>query len=239
MSFDKKQLKDATAFLREAYESSLSEISQAQSQYSPDFLQKMERLGRRYRMQKAVKSITKYAAILLVALMLTGGLFLSLNTEARAIFRAWYRSISAERYTYYFTEDRRGQPLPDYEATWLPEGYCHSSTRRYENIALVSYKKEDPKSRYIIPMGLEYFWISDQIAMAMPIGDYGGHTITEQSITVNGNPAYLYEDINRWNNTRNYDLVWVDQDAGLVFRLGTSLPVEETIAVAESIRTVK
>ena len=239
MSFDKKQLKDATAFLREAYESSLSEPSQAQPQYSPDFLQKMEKLGRCYRKQKVVKSITKYVAILLVALMLTGGLFLSLNTEARAIFQAWYRSISAERYTYRFTENRRGQPLPDYEITWLPEGYYHSKTRRYENTTLVGYKKEDPKSRYIIPMGLEYFWISDQIAMAMPIGDYGGHTITEQSITVNGNPAYLYEDINRWNNTRSYDLVWVDQDAGLVFRLGTSLSVEETIAVAESIRTVK
>ena len=238
MSFNDQQLKDAAAFLREAYESSLPDTPEAQPRYSPDFLQKMDRLQRRHRVQKMVKTVSKCAAVLLLALVVIGGVYLTFNVEAQAMAQAWYRSVSAERYTYRFTEDRRGQPLPDYEATWLPEGYRHSRTRRYKNTTLVSYKKDDPKARYIIPMGLEYFWISDQIAMAMPVGDYGGHTITEQPITVNGNPAYLYEDINRWNDTRSYDLIWVDQDAGLVFRLGTSLSVAETIAVAESIRPV-
>ena len=150
---------------------------------------------------------------------------------------AWYRSISAEKYTYRFTEDRRGQPLPDYEATWLPEGYRHSRTRRYKNTTLVGYKKDDPKARSIIPMGLEYFWISDQVTMI--VGEYGGHTVTERAVTVNGTPAHLYEDFNPWNETTHYVLVWVDQEAGLVFRLATSLSAEETIAVAESIRPVK
>ena len=73
----------------------------------------------------------------------------------------------------------------------------------------------------------------------MIVGEYGGHTVNEQLVTVNGKPAHLYEDVNPSNGQRHYILVWIDQEAGLVFRLGTSLSIDETIAVAESVRPVK
>ncbi len=206
---------------------------------SPAFEEQMARLLKQRKRRKWLKRIACSAASVLLLLVIGGGLLLTFDLEAQAIAGAWYRSVSAERHTYRFTEDRRGQPLPDYEATWIPEGYRYTKTTRFKNTTRVGYRKESRYERYITPMGFEYFWISDQVTMLVHVGDYGGHTITEQPVTVNGNTAYLYEDINRWNNTRNYDLVWIDREAGLVFRLGTSLSAEETIAVAESIRPVK
>ena len=235
MKFDDKQLAQAAKELSHAMGTSLSKPEE--QVFSPAFEERMTRLMKQQNRRKWLKRIACSAASVLLLLVIGGGLFLTFNLEARAMASAWYRSISAEKYTYRFTEDRQGQPLPDYEATWLPEGYRHSRTRRYKNTTLVGYKKDDPKARYIIPMGLEYFWISDQVTMI--VGEYGGHTVTERAVTVNGTPAHLYEDFNPWNETTHYILVWIDQEAGLVFRLGTSLSIDETIAVAESVRPVK
>ena len=235
MKFDDKQLAQAAKELSHAMGTSLSKPEE--QVFSPSFEEKMEQLLKKQRRQKYLKRIAFSAASILALLITVGCLFLALNTEARAYLQTWYRSVSIGRYTYRFNEDRRGQPLPDYEVTWLPEGYRYNRTRRFENTTLVSYRKESPTERYITPMGLEYFWISDQVTMI--VGEYGGHMVNEQLVTVNGKPAHLYEDVNPSNGKRDYVLVWVDQDAGLVFRLGTSLSAEETIAVAESIRPVK
>lgn len=212
-------------------------FSEEEQAFSPAFEGRMARMMRQHKRRRLLKKAVCAVASVLLVLVTAGGLFLTFDLEAQAAVRAWYRSISAERYTYHFTEDRRGQPLPDYKATWLPEGYRHSQTRRYENTTLVGYKKEDPKARYIIPMGLEYFWISDQVTMI--VREFGGHSVNEYEVTVNGIPAHLYEDFNPWNETTHYVLVWIDQEAGLVFRLGTSISAEETIAVAESVRPVE
>jgi len=235
MKFDDKQLEQAAKELSRAMGAAFTPPEEPA--FSPAFEEKMERLLKKQRRQKMLKRLACGAASILLLLVMAGGLFLTFDLEARAMAQAWYRSVSAGRYTYRFTEDRRGQPLPDYEATWLPEGYRHTSTRRYKNTVRVGYQKQPPNARYITPMGLEYFWISDQ--MTMIVGDYGGHSVLTREVTVNGNPAQLYEDINPRNGSRDYDLVWIDQEAGLVFRLATSLSAEETIAVAESIRPVK
>ncbi|MBR5536584.1 MAG: DUF4367 domain-containing protein [Clostridia bacterium] len=235
MKFDDKQLAQAAKELSHAMGTSLSKPEE--QVFSPAFEEKMEQLLKKQRRQKYLKRIACSAASILALLITVGCLFLALNTEARAYLQTWYRSVSIGRYTYRFNEDRRGQPLPDYEVTWLPEGYRYNRTRRFENTTLVSYRKESPTERYITPLGLEYFWISDQ--MALTVGAYGNHTVTQQQVTVNGKPAHLYENINSSNGQRDYILVWIDQEAGLVFRLGTSLSIEETIAVAENIRPVK
>lgn len=205
--------------------------------FSPVFEEKMTRLLRQQKRLKLWKRLACGAASILLLLVMTGTMVLTLNIEAQAIFQTWRRSVSAGRYTYRFTEDRRGQQLPYYEITKLPEGYFHKRTTRFENSALVSYQKQAPNAKYIDPLGLEYFWISDQVAMI--VGEYGGHTVTAQQVTVNGTPAHLYEDINPSNGMRHYVLVWIDQDAGLVFRLGTCLTAEETIAAAESIHPIE
>jgi len=237
MKFTDQELKQAAKQAMLSMAAAVSPAEEVDDAFSPEFEESMARMLRKHRWKNVLKKLTCSAAAIFLLAVMGGGLFLTFNLEAQAMASAWYRSISAERYTYHFTEDRRGQSLPDYEATWLPEGYRHSRTRRYKNTTLVGYKKDDPKARYIIPMGLEYFWISDQVTMI--VGEYGGHTVTERAVTVNGTPAHLYEDFNPWNETTHYVLVWVDQEAGLVFRLGTSLSAEETIAVAESIRPVK
>lgn len=235
MKFDDKQLAQAAKELSHAMGTSLSKPEE--QVFSPAFEEKMEQLLKKQRRQKYLKRIACSAASILALLITVGCLFLALNTEARAYLQTWYRSVSIGRYTYRFNEDRRGQPLPDYEVTWLPEGYHYNRTRRFENTTLVGYRKESPTERYITPLGLEYFWISDQVTMI--VGKYGGHTVTEQAVSVNGIPAHLYKDFNPWNETTHYILVWIDQEAGLVFRLGTSLSIDETIAVAESVRPVK
>ena len=235
MKFTDQQLEQAAKQVTHALGS--APFVEEEQVFSPAFEERMTRLMKQQNRRKWLKRIACSAASVLLLLVIGGGLFLTFNLEARALAQAWYRCVSARRYTYHFTEDRRGQPLPDYEATWLPEGYRHTSTRRYKNTVRVGYQKQSPNARYIIPIGLEYFWISDQ--MSMIVGEYGDHKLIPQEVTVNGSPAQLYEEINLRDGSRDYDLVWIDQEVGLVFRLATSLSAEETIAVAESIRPVK
>lgn len=236
MSFNKNQLKDATAFLREAYGSAIPSTPETPL-YSPSFLRKMEGLQRRYRIRKALKMLTKSAAVLLALLALIGGLYLGFHIEARAAVRSWFRSLTGKRYSYHFSEDRRGEELPPYEITALPNGYSLVKSNCTSSNHMLRYQKSNGGGRYITPLSLEYFWISERIHVTYT--EDGFHRLTSKSVTINGLPADLYESHQNLEDWTSRRLLWVDETTGIMFCLQGRLTEEELIVVAESIAPAK
>ena len=105
-----------------------------------DLDRRMQRRFRRSRVLAAAGKVGKAAAMIAIALLISGMLLLSFSSTARAAFERWTHDIYENRIRYIF----HGKPeeeyrLPLYEADWLPEG-----------VKLVEIQGNDPeKSGYI------------------------------------------------------------------------------------------
>ena len=104
-----------------------------------DLDRRMQRRFRRSRVLAAAGKVGKAAAMIAIALLISGMLLLSFSSTARAAFERWTHDIYENRIRYIF----HGKPeeeyrLPLYEADWLPEG-----------VELVEIQGNDPeKSGY-------------------------------------------------------------------------------------------
>ncbi len=88
-----------------------------------DLDRRMQRRFRRSRVLAAAGKVGKAAAMIAIALLISGMLLLSFSYTARAAFERWMHDIYENRIRYIF----HGKPeeeyrLPLYEAGWLPEG---------------------------------------------------------------------------------------------------------------------
>ena len=88
-----------------------------------DLDRRMQRRFRRSRVLAAAGKVGKAAAMIAIALLISGMLLLSFSSTARAAFERWTHDIYENRIRYIF----HGKPeeeyrLPLYEAGWLPEG---------------------------------------------------------------------------------------------------------------------
>ena len=85
--------------------------------FSPAFEAKIERLLRTECRKRQLKTFARSAAAIILVLVMLGGSFLLLNTEARAFTLSWCRKIIGNRYSYTFTGDHTGETLPQVEIT--------------------------------------------------------------------------------------------------------------------------
>ena len=219
MSFDNKQLKDATDFLWDLYASSLS-ADETEPDFSPEFLQKMEHLQRKYRMQKVWKTAARFAAILLLALALTGGAILTFSTDARAAFHSWFREITATGARYHFLNEPDETLMEYYKIEDIPEGYELLYVESGQNIHLMRYERNDGKK-------LIFSYNTIQAGdSSLIISDYC------QKCAVNGQPAeYYYEDEEGTNSI----LLWRDEKAKMIFQLDGFLAMNEMVSLAECV----
>ncbi len=116
----------------EAAETAQSEASTAEAFHETaessasalyDLDRRMQRRFRRSRVLAAAGKVGKAAAMIAIALLISGMLLLSFSSTARAAFERWTHDIYENRIRYIF----HGKPeeeyrLPLYEADWLPEG---------------------------------------------------------------------------------------------------------------------
>ncbi len=235
MKFTDQQLEQAVKQVTHSLGS--APFAEKEQAFSPAFEAKIERLLRTEHRKKQLKTFTRSAAAIILALVMLGGSFLLLNTEARAFTLSWCRKIIGNRYSYTFTGDHTGETLPQVEITALPEGYVLYQDSKGDQTRLLRYRKPVEGKSTIIPLSLEYSWMQDGFATMLLEDNL--HTLTCTQVTVNGRPADLYRSVSNRNSIRNHYLLWMDEDSGIFFYLSTRLSAEETIAVAESIRPVK
>lgn len=122
---------------------------------------------------------------------------------------------------------QEGTPLeymPEYELTWLPDGYSEGKEMARGSHARQISSLTDGKDlrlKYEIFEAEtleEQFWIESETS-GIPL-------------TVQGQDAVLYLNTHRDENS----LLWLDKDAGIAFRLDASENEETMLAIAEAVK---
>ena len=165
------------------------------------------------------------AAMLFLALILSTGTFLAADAEARAAFFGWVKSERDNSIVYGFTEDSRAA-LPEYALSWLPDGFTEHD--RFSNDRMSSTLYTNEAGNTIV---FDYSLQSEGMEV---IYLFGGKAPYEQ-INLDG-ISYDFYSADGFSQTNN--LIWLDEELGIVFMLDSSLPQDVMLHIAESIYLV-
>ena len=189
---------------------------------SKSFTRKMNRLCRRERHPVLHRTMQRAAAVLL-ALLLTGIGWLTVDAEARAAAVTWFRSISQNSIVYRFLNPAPQTTLPDYTLTWLPDGFEEQ----------LHYKDDaNQRSGWYYVSGPDSIVIEVVVyhsgAALSLIGDHSGFEEVQM-----GSFTALFVPASRDSSISN--LVWIDEQNGLMFSVDSTLEKSVMLHIAESI----
>lgn len=191
---------------------------------SKSFTRKMSRLFRRERHPVFHRTMQRAAAVFL-ALLLTGIGWIAIDAEARAATIAWFRSISQDSIVYRFLNPMPQQMLPDYTPTWLPEGFEEQE-----------HHKDDLQSSWYYVSGSDFIVIEVDVyhsgTVLSLIGDHSGY----EEVHVNQFAALF---VPADGNSGISNLVWMDEQNGLMFSVGSTLEKSVMLHIAESIELLQ
>ena len=171
------------------------------------------------------------AACLVLALFLTT--LIVRNTFADEMGLRWRVRYREDEVTWLFKDgmEQEGE-LPNYEPTWLPEGYVLD--RSYDGIVrdrMIDYKNPDNDQSWIL---FNYMQITDKEIYYLSSLDKGPYEV--ESIEINGMPGELYTFVDEPD--RGY-LLWIDKRNCIVFLLNFDSGAEDAIRIAESVTLIE
>ncbi len=193
--------------------------------FSPEFEEKMERLLERVEGHQT-RQVLKWAAAILLALLLAGGSWLAVDTDARAGFIGWVKELYEQTFLYRYSgepaETADGETVTaEYTLSWVPEGY--------EEFAVLG-KKDNPTILYQNEKGerLQFYYTTDPLGaqLQLTVDD-----VEKIEITVRDWPADLFLAS---NNANDSTLVWTENN--VIFYVSGKLTEENLIQIAESVK---
>lgn len=195
-------------------------------EFSPEFLRKIERLKRRAKHPVFYKAMRRVASIVL-AILITGGAWITVDAEARAAFVGWVK----ETYEMFFVYRHSGEvDVPtepnDYRPERIPDGYSEYMTIDEHSGATVLYKHESGKR-----MQFGYMYNPGAAGLFVDTTD----TIQSDS-QVNGKPADLFTSTNK--DVASI-IMWTDDVGKYAFYVSGFFDESELISIAESVNIKK
>ena len=193
-------------------------------QFSKEFEKKIERLKRRAKHPVFYKTMQRVASIAL-AILITGGAWITVDAEARAAVFGWVKEI----YETYFVfrhdgiADTNTEPT-DYRPTWIPDGYSEFRVNTSETRTVVIYTNDVGEMiRFnFIQNPDETDWFIDVSQSDI------------KNAIVNGNKANLL--IARNSNEAN-GIAWVSADTA--FYVTGFVDEKDLVRIAESVEVIK
>lgn len=94
-----------------------------QHEFSPEFERRIKKLTRRARHPLLYKCMQRVASFAL-AVVLTGGIWLAVDVEARAAFVGWVKGVYESFFVYRYEGQNETKPeSAQYQPNWIPDGY--------------------------------------------------------------------------------------------------------------------
>lgn len=218
---DEERLRDAAREAGEALLDSLPQREQCRHDFSPRFEAKIEPLLKRNR-HPLRRTLTRAACILL-ALLLTGGVWLGADASAREAITGWLRGTYETLFVYRFVGEADPDTLnQEYELGWIPEDWTEIDA--WTDIAGGSSVYLDAEDH------LCHFSYYTNPGSAPSI-------ITEAkavTIEIAGQPADYY---NAEGLDESSTLVWMDQKTGVLLVLSAWEELSVMLKIAESVTT--
>ena len=193
-------------------------------EFSPEFLRKIERLKRRAKHPVFYKTMRRVASIAL-AILITGGAWITVDAEARAAFVGWVKEVYGTFFVYRYsdsgevTEEAEAQT---YRPEWIPDGYAEIYADDASEGGSVLYENADGKYLqffYVVKPNESNLFVENTDAVKYPI-------------TVNDQPG----DYIKSNNPEMPDsIIWANERDHLFYVAGY-LTENELVRLAESIK---
>ena len=212
---------------------SLPASEECEREFSNSFQKKIRRISRRAN-HPVLYKLAKSVACFVLAVILTGGVWLTVDAEAREAFIRWVKETSGTYSVYHFegtdseTQTSEGQSSeeeisPEYSLAWIPDGYTEWATNTIGNCICETYVNESGELlnfNYEPSVDSPYWFIETS-------------TSTQQRVYVGDVPADFY--LSNSPDVSN-TIVWTSPDGQMAFCLDGFFSKEELIDMAENVR---
>lgn len=200
---------------------SLPEASACNHPFSTRFERKMNRVIRRTNHPVLYRVLRSAASIFLV-MMLGFGSVLAINADAREIVFGWVRNQYESFYNYLFDGPSNREDSTQYYPGWVPDG--HRLITTYEIDGGESYIYYDENERIT-----QFSYSSNPASLEMYIQCVG---YEQREVIINGLVGVLYISP---NDSEASELVWEDNEKGVIFNVSAHIGEKELIRMAEKI----
>lgn len=214
-------LRGAAAEVREAMLASLPKQEELHHRFSRRFERKMGRLIRR---QEGGRQILRRIAAVFLALLIGGGLWLTVDADASAAFRKWIQSVYENSIVYrFFNGTGELSSLGQYRLTWVPDGYEESYTDVFDSYILIEYGNKEGEKLYFYYTRLNDFGQIEAVLDEM---------MGPEEVTTGGMRGIFYQSK---APTRFNELFWFDDEHNIAFQLSSSLEKSVMLHIAENV----
>lgn len=224
MNITEDMLRNAAAEVQEAMLDSLSKQEDMDHVFSRRFERKMNRLIQK---QKGGHQTLQRIAAVFLALLLGGGIWLTVDADASAAFRKWVQSVYENSIVYrFFNGNGELPPLGQYQPAWIPEGYTESNLLASDSHMFVVFSNAAGEKIYF-----RYMELDRQSQIENLLDGMADPT----NLTVNSMQGIFYQST---DPARFNELLWFDTDQGVAFQLSSSLPETVMLHMAEGVSLV-
>lgn len=212
-----EQLKAAAQEAGEALLDSLPQRDQCVRRFSPRFERRMEGLLQKHRRPAALGRVAGF----LLALLLGGTIWLSVDAEAQGVAAGWFRQTVESAFVYRFAGSAEDVDRNvEYTLTWLPEGTVEIDAWQDDTSGTIVY--QDIDGQYF---SFSYYMDSGSAPTIITNADVT--TITTEKLTGDFYDAEGLEESN--------GLVWEDPKNGAIFVLSAYFGLDDLMQIAENV----
>ena len=225
-----ERLRQAAGAAVLALADSLPEPEECQHEFSPGFEQKMRKVLRRGNHPSVYRGLRR-AACFLLALLLSGSVWLTVDTEARDIVFGWISERVEGAYHYFFRSERTSQDyLTGYTLSKIPEGYKESNHIETEEYSIKIFV-EASTGNYLTLGWLHPSESTEEPELFFLTGD-----MKQEMVQVNEQPAEFY-----WDETgeKGNVIVWCDRKTDTLLYISGYFNKEMLTNLAEDVKPDK
>jgi len=214
-------LRRAAAVSNELFLEYILQDYEREHAFSPAFEQKIKKLYLRAKHPYLYRAMHRAISILL-AVLISGSIWLTFDTQARAAFFGWVRETYETFFVYRFSAPTHPTASPKtYQLTWLPDGYSElfSTDTEFGHSAL--YENEQGQF-----LQFEYVYAPESATFYVDMEN----TVKQSAVVGNARADLLLST----NNTVSSVIMWTNQD-NTAFYISAFCNAEELIRLAESV----
>lgn len=222
--FSDDALRAAARLVCESMLGTLPPPGECEHEFSDSFNEKMAFLLRKDKKRRVCRRFAQRVAVILLAVVLGSGIWLSVDAEARASFVRWVREVYENSIIYRFFDDDADIEFPTYR---LDVGDNYKIVHESEHASSYSvFYRDDESGESIF-----FEYVRGQDGTAIGILENKADYVNEKvQIGIIAGDFYHFAEKGSSNI-----LIWVDEDIGIVFALNSTLDKDEIIALAESL----
>ena len=196
-----------------------------QHEFSLQFKKKIKKLKRKADHPVFYHAARRIASIVL-AILIAGGVWITVDAEARAAFVGWVKEIYGTYFVYHFEGSSDvNKELVDYRPTLIPNGYTEFYSDTTEDTIIVVYANEEGEM-----LKFSYSHNPDNTTWFV-----GADSLTVQPITINGISGEAITSTEQGAATAIMGIT----TENTAFNISGFLSVEDLIAMAESVQIIK